>query len=302
MISRRHAAYGCRHRSRRNFTIDITDDTLYNDVGLYFANKEDFGMLLAVDIGNSSVKFGLFDNSSENLVASFSISSLTVRSADEYALCIKSFLRDRFDESLPEIDAAVISSVVPHICSVVCKALEQICKNKPFIIGTGTKTGFPIHIDIQSQLGADIVSNTAAAFAVCRPPFVIVDAGTATTVTYVDENGALDGTVIAPGIATSLSALVTSAALLPDAPLTKPGALIGKNSRDSVLSGAYFGAVYAIDGFIRNIREQMRTESPLGLIGTGGMSSVLADCRNKFTVIPELTLKGAAVLYFHNRQ
>ena len=69
MISRRHAAYGCRHRSRRNFTIDITDDTLYNDVGLYFANKEDFGMLLAVDIGNSSVKFGLFDNSSENLVA-----------------------------------------------------------------------------------------------------------------------------------------------------------------------------------------------------------------------------------------
>ena len=68
------------------------------------------------------------------------------------------------------------------------------------------------------------------------------------------------------------------------------------------VGGAYFGAVYAIDGFIRNIREQMRTESPLGLIGTGGMSSVLADCRNKFTVIPELTLKGAAALYFHNRQ
>ncbi|MGM9636223.1 MAG: type III pantothenate kinase [Candidatus Avispirillum sp.] len=263
-------------------------------------------MLLAADIGNTSIKFALFDGDCEKLIYRFSVSSRTERTSCEYVLLIESFLNLFFSNSTTnfsaaELNSSVISSVVPHITETVSEALTKICKKPPFIIGAGTRTGFPIRIDVQSQLGADIVSNACAAFQMCEPPFAVVDMGTATTVTCVDCDGALVGTVIAPGADVSLKALLDSAALLTDVPLSCPEKLIGKNSYDSIRSGAFFGTVYAIDGFIRNIRETLcKNGEKLSLIGTGGSSRLLEHCRNKFTVVPDLTLKGAAALYYTN--
>ncbi|MGN1083280.1 MAG: type III pantothenate kinase [Candidatus Avispirillum sp.] len=263
-------------------------------------------MLLAADIGNTSIKFALFDSDCEKLIYRFSVSSRTERTSCEYVLLIESFLNSFFSKSTTnfsaaELNSSVISSVVPHITETVSEALQKICKKPPFIIGAGTRTGFPIRIDVQSQLGADIVSNACAAFQMCEPPFAVVDMGTATTVTCVDCDGALVGTVIAPGADVSLKALLDSAALLTDVPLSCPEKLIGKNSYDSIRSGAFFGTVYAIDGFIRNIRETLcKNGEKLSLIGTGGSSGLLEHCRNKFTLIPDLTLKGAAALYYSN--
>ena len=133
-------------------------------------------MLLVIDIGNTNIKLGVFDSSQSIALFTFAVSSSPRRTPDEYAWLIKSILRDN---SLDRIDAVVISSVVPSLCKALSDAAVRICGYEPFIIGSGTHTGFPIKIDIQAQLGADIVSNAAAAFSVCEPPFVIVDVGTA---------------------------------------------------------------------------------------------------------------------------
>lgn len=256
-------------------------------------------MLIAADIGNTNIKFGVFNGSAEKLLFRFSVSSATKRTADEYLICIKSFLSDAGISVMP--DMAVISSVVPHLTTPVAYALKAICSHKPFLIGTGTRTGFPLKIDIQSQLGADMVANAAAAFKLCDPPFAVVDMGTATTITCVDATGALVGTVIAPGALVSLNALLSNAALLTDVPLSHPDSLIGKNSYDSIRSGAYFGSIYMIDGFIRNIREDMcKNSEKLSLIGTGGLSEILTHCRNKFMIVEDLTLMGAAQLFYSN--
>lgn len=256
-------------------------------------------MLLAADIGNTSIKFGIFDGSADALLLRFSLSATSARTADEYLLAIKSFLRDAGISNMP--DTSVVASVVPHLTTPVADAMMAISGRKPFIIGAGTRTGFPIKIDVHSQLGADIAANAAAAFKLCTPPFAVIDMGTATTITCVDRTGALVGTVIAPGALVSLRALLSGAALLTDVPLTAPDRIIGKNTYDSIRSGAYLGSVYMIDGFIRNIRENLcRGDEKLSLIGTGGLSDILTHCKNKLQIEPDLTLKGAAELFYLN--
>lgn len=259
-------------------------------------------MLLCIDIGNTNISFGVFDGSVENMICRFSVSANTRRTPDEYFLIIKQMLCAYCDSVVP--DSFCISSVVPSLTDDISAACKRICNADPFIITTGTRTGFPIKIDAASQLGADIVSNTAAAFNIVESPFAVVDVGTATTVTVVDSDGRLIGTVIAPGISISLDALNSSCALLTDISLSCPDAVIGKNSQDSIKSGVFHGHVYMIDGFIRQIREDMcKNGDKLGLIGTGGAAStVLPHCRNKFRIVQDLTLKGAAALFYHNTQ
>jgi len=259
-------------------------------------------MLLCVDIGNTNINFGIFNGSADELILSFSISAHTRRTADEFSLVIKQMMRESLGDVLP--DSFCISSVVPTLTQDVSYACKKICGCEPFVISSGTKTGFPIKIDVQSQLGADIVSNTAAAFRFVEPPFAVIDVGTATTVTAVDSKGQLIGTAIAPGANISFEALRDSCALLTDISFTMPESVIGKNSQDSIRSGIFYGHIYMIDGFIRQIRSELCGDGEkLSLIGTGGLSEkILPYCRNKFEIIPDLTLKGAAALYYHNTQ
>ncbi len=256
-------------------------------------------MLLCIDIGNTNINFGVFDGDCDNFVCSFAISSLTKRTSDEFSFIIKQMLSQASQE-LPH--SCCISSVVPSVTPIVSEACEKLFSRPPFVIGTGTRTGFPIKIDIQSQLGSDIVSNAAAAFACAKPPFVVVDVGTATTVAVVDGSGKLVGTVIAPGAVISLQALNTSCALLSDVSFGCSSHVVGKNSQNSIKSGAFWGHVYMIDGFVENIASEISVApSDLTLIGTGGMAeSVLPYCKNNFTIIPDMTLKGAAALFYQN--
>lgn len=257
-------------------------------------------MLLVIDIGNTNINLGVFAGSQNDLLFSFAISAVSKRTPDEYTLLFNNILREH---SIGKISSTVISSVVPSLTGDTSIACKNITGCNPFIIGTGTHTGFPIKLDVQSQLGADIVSNTAAAFEFCKPPFAVVDVGTATTVTAVNSAGQLVGTVIAPGASISLNALNDSCALLTDVSFTCPDAIIGKNSQDSIRSGAFYGHIYMIDGFIRQLREDLcKNGEKLSLIGTGGLSDkLLPHCRNKFQIIPNLTLRGAATIYYLNR-
>ncbi len=259
-------------------------------------------MLLAVDIGNSSIKFGVFDINDVTVVKHrFSISSNVSRTADEYELLIRQFL---LINNSPKINYCVISSVAPSITNSIYKAAYNISSKAPFIIGSGTHTGFKIRIDDPTELGADIVSNAAASLNLCDGPIVIADLGTATTLTAINRNNELIGSVIIPGAGLSMNALSDTAELLNKVSFKRPDKLIGTNSTDSITSGVINGNIFMIDGFIRNLREQLcEDDVKLNLIATGGYcKAIVPHCRNKFRIIDDLTMIGAALLYKKNRK
>lgn len=268
-------------------------------------------MLLSLDVGNTSVSFALFDQAGfadGTLPEPAVLSRIAVRknaSGDEYAVLIRDILRLHTGTDDLRIDAAAISSVVPSASSAVAEAARILSGAEPYIIGPGIKTGFRINIYDPACLGADIVSNTAAALEICKPPLVIFDAGTANTLTVVDETRSLIGTVISPGMRISSSALFEHAELLDTVSLGGGKLpLIGRSTDESVRSGIIYGSSMMLDGFVRNIRETMREKNPdakLSLIATGEFAKVITNnCRNKFLRDDALTVKGIAALYRRN--
>lgn len=263
-------------------------------------------MLLAIDIGNSSTSVGIFDitdKASPILISDFKITSRD-SSSDEYTIILKDFISRTVD--IAAIKNSVISSVVPRLTDKFIRAAESICKCQPFIITSGIRTGFGIRIKNPEQLGTDIVSNVAATINLYPTPLVILDMGTATTITVVDENKSIIGVIITPGIKISLDALYNSAAQLGDVVLDEKMELIGKDTQSAVSSGIINGSALMIDGFLRNIREELSLKengSKLSLVATGGLSElILPHLRNKFDFDKILTLKGLAVLYCLNHK
>lgn len=263
-------------------------------------------MLLAFDIGNSGISFAVIDITTEpaEIIAQSRIASFPCRSADEYVLLIRDIL-SLHNISTDCITDCAISSVVPHLTDVISDASRRFTGHPPLVIGPGVRTGLNIRVESQTQLGADIVSNTVAALALTDAPCVIVDVGTATTIAAIDCDRTLIGAIICPGLQVAASALSDSASLLSASELAVPTSVIGKNTRDAVNSGVIYGHVYMIDGFVRELRSQLQDESinkKLSLIATGGLAErVLPFCRNKFRIVPALTLLGVAEIFRRNR-
>ncbi len=257
-------------------------------------------MLLSIDIGNTYIKTALFDED-DNILSKFSISSAFRRSSDEYGLLIDGFI----SEYISNIDAVVICSVVPSLTKPLFEAAEKISGTKPFLIASGTKTGFKIKIYDASELGADIVSNVAASRQVSGYPQIIVDAGTATTFTVVDRSGDVIGTLIHPGLKICIDALALSAAKLSEETVQAPRKLIGQNSTESIQSGVIYGHAAMIDGIISKICDELKeadADKP-SLIITGENADIITPfCNYSFICDPDLTLKGGALLYRLNRR
>ena len=273
-------------------------------------------MLLAIDIGNSSISVGVFAvsvDSAPKPITTFKISSRDF-SADEFALYVKDFLsrnniytaKDNSNNREHIVDASVVSSVVPKLTSVISMAMHKLCGKPPFIISSGIRTGFGIQIKNPEQLGTDIVCNSAAAIALTSGPLVVLDMGTATTISVIDKNLTIIGTIIAPGIQISLDALYDSAAQLGDNVIDQNIPLIGKDTKSSISSGVILGSAFMIDGFLRSIREELlckESGEKLSLIATGGLAPmVLPYLKNKFSYVESLTLQGAAILYQKNNK
>jgi len=261
-------------------------------------------MLLAFDIGNSNISVGVFTilNNKPELKFSFRLSSDIKRSCDEYIMSISGLLSlNRIEKE--DIDASAISSVVPALTGVIIEAASYFSTSKPLVIGPGVRTGLNIRIDHQTQLGSDIVANTVAALNFAPAPAVIADLGTATTFAVIDHSSALSGAIICPGLRVSMDALAHSASLLMDSDLNHPASIVGKNTRDSVNSGIINGHIIMVDGFVRELRHTLcgDTDKKISLIATGGLAEyVIPFCRNKFTLIPNLTLVGIAEIYVRN--
>lgn len=226
------------------------------------------------------------------------ISTETKKTADEYASKILGVLAVH-GVGKGSIEGAIISSVVPPLNMTLREALRMIWGIEPLTVGPGIKTGINIHCDTPSSVGADLICACVAVNALYPKPALIVDMGTATKMTVLNEKGAFVGVSILPGVEMGLSSLAEDTAQLPRVELEVPRAVIGKNTSESMRSGVIYGNASMIDGMIDRMNEEMGKK--LSVYATGGCAPVIIPhCRHEITVDAELILKGLAIIYRKN--
>ncbi len=257
-------------------------------------------MLLCMDIGNSSTALGLFDTAVQadrpTPVFTAKLSSDIGRTADEYGIILSGLLGER----ARDVTEVVMGSVVPQLTHTLEAAVRKLCgETLPVLhIGGGVRTGISLRVDDPAALGADIVTNAAAAGKLYGAPVVFFDYGTATVLGAVNANRELVGVSISPGLYTSLEGLRASAAQIPYIELSTPKSPLGKNTSDAVRAGLIIGTAAMTDGLVDRLRWELCIPEgmPLPVVATGGLAPlVLPACRHKIAHEPELTLMG---LYF----
>ena len=254
-------------------------------------------MLLALDVGNTNIVIGFLDESGIRNIAR--LETDRDKTAHEYAISLRQVIE--FSGIAPEnIDGAILSSVVPPINGALIAAVRMITGIRPLVVGPGIKTGLRIHIDNPAQLGSDLVVDAVAGIHHYPLPQIIIDMGTATTVSVLDAEGGYRGGMILPGVAVSHDALASRTAQLPKVAFELPKHTIGTNSVDCLKSGLLYGNAGALDGLIDRINAELNT--PCTVVATGGLSSVIAPlCRNKIILDDDLLLKGLSILFEKNK-
>lgn len=264
-------------------------------------------MLITVDIGNSNINISVF--SLEDIEKGleqvkpynkFQLSSVETKTADEYSLMIYNIFKIN-NVDLKSIKGAVMCSVVPQLTPVIYSALKKISPAFIYLVGAGMKTG--INIEASSEIGSDIVANAVASVNLYSYPLVVIDFGTATTVTLVDENKSLKGVAIMPGFMLSLNSLANGTALLNHVSTKNLKApIVGKTSEDSIKSGVLRSFCYSVDGFLDNIKKEYGFEK-LTAVATGYYSHfVVPSCENWIAENENLTAIGLLKLFFLNRR
>ncbi len=251
-------------------------------------------VILAVDIGNTKVRFGCYREGRK--LADLSVSARTHRLSDEYALMLQEFFRGS------GVDGCIIASVVPRLTGVLSDAVRSAFGCTPLFVGHGIRTGLDIRTDHQAELGADIVANAVGARAKLTPPFAVIDLGTATTLAVVDGADRLVGVSIMPGLSASARALAESCAGLSEINIAPPKALLGKNTPDALLGGLVYGFASMVDGMIDRARRELDLPA-LALIACGGSAAkVIPYCREQIALDPDLTLDGLCRLWELNQK
>lgn len=254
-------------------------------------------MLLAIDIGNTNVAAGVFEE--EKLLTQWKFQSERGKTSDEYAVTLLG-LFDLSGLDIKKITGIILSSVVPPLTPVFQDLSREQFGIKPLILGPGLKTGMPILYDSPLDVGADRVASSVAGYAKHGGPLIIVDFGTATTFDAVSGRGEYLGGAIAPGIQIAAEALSVKTAKLPRVEIKMPKSAVGRSTEASMHSGLYFGYIGLVSNIITKIKEELGKESRV--VSTGGLASLF---ENKIEAIdfyePHLVLEGLRILYARNR-
>lgn len=254
-------------------------------------------MILAIDMGNTNIVIGGIDDRRTYFLER--ITTNRFKTDLEYAINVKNIL-EIYGVSTADIEGAIISSVVPPLNATLISAVEKICGKTPMLVGSGMKTGINIIMDKPKSVGADRIVNAVAAVQEHKPPLIIIDMGTATTLCAIDQNGAYVGGAILPGLRVSLDALSAKTAQLPAISLDIPHHVIGKNTIDSMRSGIMYGNAAMLDGLIDRMSEELGGKPTV--LATGGLSQFVAPlCRHKIICDDTLLLKGLLILYEKNK-
>jgi type III pantothenate kinase len=255
-------------------------------------------MLLAIDLGNTNIKYGVFDG--KKLVSSFRVSSRISRTADEYGSVLVGLLSDRGIKKT-DIDGIIFSSVIPALNYTICHMCEYFFDITPLTVGPGIKTGLNIKADNPKEVGADIIVNSVSAYNKYGGPLVVIDFGTATTFDVVSEKCELIGVVIAPGIKTSLEGLATKTAQLPMVELDAPKTVIGKNTKHCMQAGIIFGFAGLVDNILKRIKKELKVDE-IKVVATGGLGEIIAKEVKTINVVDRtLTLEGLRLIYELNK-
>ncbi len=255
-------------------------------------------MLLAFDVGNTTIAIGLFRG--KKLVKSWKIKTDSDKTSDEYGAVLLD-LMGVAGLAPAKVTGAIISSVVPPLTP----AIEEVCRTyfatEASVVGPGLKTGMPILYENPLEVGADRITAAVAAFERHGGPVIVLDFGTATTFDAVSAKGEYLGGVIAPGVRISAEALYLKTAKLPRIEIRKPKRAVGRTTVSSMQSGLYFGYI----GLVTRIIEEMRKEIGAGarVIATGGFGGQVTE---ELPVIeayePDLVLEGLRIIHERNRE
>lgn len=253
-------------------------------------------MLLTIDIGNSNVTVGGFDGDVLSFTARIATDSRLT--SDQYAVQLKNVMR-LYDQDASEVEDCIISSVAPQVAASVSAAVTKLCDVIPLQIGPGVKTGLNIKIDNPAQLGADLVAGAVGALNEYTLPCIIIDMGTATTLSVIDSKGAFLGGSIAAGVSLTLKALCENTAQLPDITITAPNSVIGTNTVDSMRAGIVLGTAAMLDGLIERIEDELGQTATV--VATGGLSkSIILNCKKNIIYNENLLLDGLKEIYEKN--
>ena len=255
-------------------------------------------MLLCIDIGNTNIKLGLFDD--ETMRTRWRIATDRDRLADEYAMLLLNLLSSE-NLRIEQVTGCAISSVVPGLTQVFSELSQRYLKQEPLIYGQGMRVDIRITTDNPAEVGADLVMNALAARRMYGTPVIIVGFGTATSFVAVSDAGDLEGVAIAPGLATGGESLFRSTATLPQIALARPTVAIGKNTVASLQAGLIYGYAGLVDGVARRMRAELGGSARV--IATGGLASLVAPETELIEAVePDLALVGLRLMFELNQQ
>ncbi|MDD7593698.1 MAG: type III pantothenate kinase [Peptoniphilaceae bacterium] len=254
-------------------------------------------LLLAIDVGNTNITFGVFDG--EKIEHQWRIHTNRVKTSDEYGIELKQILM-HFGYARNCIKDVIISSVVPDLVYQMTAMSVRYLKKKPMIVGSHTKTGINIKVDNPKELGSDRVVNAVGAYALYGGPVLIIDLGTAIKHDVVTAKGEYLGGTIAPGIGIAMDALFSRTSKLPKIELSKPEHVIGRNTIEAMRSGIVNGYLGLIDHLTLEVIQELTSrgmERPK-VVATGGFSSLIISSSSFVDVVNrDLTLQGLRIVY-----
>lgn len=255
-------------------------------------------MIILIDIGNTNIYSGIYNNN--KLIKEFRTHTDLNKSSDEFLSTFKSLLLTH-NVDFKDIEGGIISSVVPSLTIIVKKAVEELIYKEIKVVGKKLKSGLSIKIDNPSELGSDLVCDCVGGISKYGFPLIIADLGTANKVLVVDKNSNFVGCTIGPGIKIGMQSLTSNAAQLMDVSLSAPSKVIGKNSIDSLNSGATYGTSSMLEGLASKIEEELGY--PCKKVLTGGNAILIKDIINEeFIYDSSLILEGLFQIYNKNRQ
>ncbi|MBQ8748607.1 MAG: type III pantothenate kinase [Oscillospiraceae bacterium] len=255
-------------------------------------------MILTIDIGNSNIVLGGVRE--DTIVFEARLRTETTKTSDQYCVDLK-ILLDVYGVRPEDVEGCIISSVVPQVLNSFQTAIKKLTGKTSLVVGPGIKTGLDIRLENPGQTGADLVVADVAALREHKPPLIVIDMGTATTMSVLDENGAHIGGCIIPGVRISMDALTDKTALLPGLQLDQPKRAIGRNTIDAMRSGIMMGTACMLDGMVERMEQELGCKTTV--IATGGIAKFIVPlCKTTMIYDKDLLIKGLVALYKDNQK